>query len=463
MTHLDTRGVPLGPIPARAGIGLRSVHHDALLAERPAVGFIEAHTENYFHDGGAAVRALLRARANYPLSLHGVGLGLGSADGVDREHLARVKRAIARFEPALVSEHACWGHAGGEYFNDLLPLPYTEEAVELLARQVGEAQDFLGVQLLIENVSAYVAFEHSRLTEWEFLAAVAARSGCALLLDVNNIYVSAQNLGLDRVPLHRFAAASAACARSTSPGHARNGERAHRRSWLAGVRAGVGAVRARHRALRRVADAGRVGHTTFRRWRRWSPRRGAPSAFSGRFMASLRELQHSFAASLRDPGGDLRRCCRPRISPSIATTRSITFRTALELTFPGGAPARRRRLLPPALRALSRSAFRRAAATCTGPGATSRFPRRPSRAAVTTPGSPISRASSGRVPNAWSRASRLRSASKRSANFHPTHSSTWFSDCSPRCNCIASAFPVFTVWLANQVDNAPPVDQSTRQ
>ena len=197
MTHLEPRGVALGPVPARAGIGLRSVHHDALLAQRPAVGFIEAHTENYFHEGGAAVRALLRARANYPLSLHGVGLGLGSADGVDREHLQRVKRAIARFEPALVSEHACWGHAGGEHFNDLLPLPYTEEAVEVLARHVAEAQDFLGVQLLIENVSAYVAFEHSRLHEWEFLAAVAARSGCALLLDVNNIYVSSQNLGLD--------------------------------------------------------------------------------------------------------------------------------------------------------------------------------------------------------------------------------------------------------------------------
>lgn len=197
MTHLEPRGVALGPVPARAGIGLRSVHHDALLAQRPAVGFIEAHTENYFHEGGAAVRALLRARANYPLSLHGVGLGLGSADGVDREHLQRVKRAIARFEPAQVSEHACWGHAGGEHFNDLLPLPYTEEAVEVLARHVGEAQDFLGVQLLIENVSAYVAFEHSRLHEWEFLAAVAARSGCALLLDVNNIYVSSQNLGLD--------------------------------------------------------------------------------------------------------------------------------------------------------------------------------------------------------------------------------------------------------------------------
>jgi len=187
----------MGPIPASAGIGLRSAHHDALLAERPAIGFIEAHTENYFHDGGAAMRALLRARANYPLSLHGVGLGLGSAEGVDRDHLARVKRAMRRFEPALVSEHACWGHAGGEHFNDLLPLPYTDEAARLLARHVSEAQDFLGTQLLIENVSAYVSFEHSTLTEWEFLVAVVGESGCALLLDVNNVYVNAQNLGLD--------------------------------------------------------------------------------------------------------------------------------------------------------------------------------------------------------------------------------------------------------------------------
>lgn len=197
MTRLDTRGVPLGPIPARAGIGLRSIHHDALLREHPPVGWIEAHTENYFHDGGSAARALLRARANYPLSLHGVGLALGSADGLDREHLARVRDAIRRYEPALVSEHACWGHVGGEHFNDLLPLPYTDEAVELLARQVREAQDFLGRQILIENVSAYVAFTESRLPEWEFLAAVARESGCGLLLDVNNVYVSSRNLGLD--------------------------------------------------------------------------------------------------------------------------------------------------------------------------------------------------------------------------------------------------------------------------
>jgi uncharacterized protein len=225
MTRLETRGVQAGsfpgPIPARAGIGLRSVHHQALLDQRPAVGWIEAHTENYFHEGGVAARALERARANYPLSLHGVGLGLGSVDGVDRGHLARVKRAVAHFEPALVSEHACWGHAGGEYFNDLLPLPYTDEAARLLARQVAEAQDFLGRQLLIENVSAYVTFEHSHLAEWEFLAAVAGDSGCGLLLDVNNVYVSSRNLGLDA---RAFIAGLPRVDEIHLAGHARNGE-----------------------------------------------------------------------------------------------------------------------------------------------------------------------------------------------------------------------------------------------
>jgi uncharacterized protein (UPF0276 family) len=223
MPRLEPRGVRLGPIPARAGIGLRAVHHHALIAEQPPVGWIEAHTENYFHEGGAAARALERARASYPLSLHGVGLGLGSADGLDREHLARVRRAITRFEPALVSEHACWGHAGGEHFNDLLPLPYTDEAVQWLARQVGEAQDALGTRLLIENVSAYVTFEHSTLHEWEFLTEVAAISGCGLLLDVNNVFVSSKNLGLDA---HAFISGLplGSVGEIHLAGHARNGD-----------------------------------------------------------------------------------------------------------------------------------------------------------------------------------------------------------------------------------------------
>jgi hypothetical protein len=186
-----------GTIPARAGIGLRSQHHEAILTAAPAPAWIEAHTENYFHPGGPAVRALERARSLYPLSLHGVGLGLGSADPIDRRHLERVRDAVRRYEPALVSEHACWGHVDGEHFNDLLPLPYTEEAVEHLAGRVREVQDFLGRQILVENLSAYVSFASSQLGEGQFLAAVVERSGCGLLLDVNNAYVNASNLGLD--------------------------------------------------------------------------------------------------------------------------------------------------------------------------------------------------------------------------------------------------------------------------
>jgi uncharacterized protein (UPF0276 family) len=197
MGDVRTARFPGGPIPARAGIGLRSVHHDELVARRPAVAWLEVHTENYFHEGGPNLAALERAREHYPLSLHGVGLGLGSVAPLDPAHLARVKRAIERFEPALVSEHACWGHAGGEHFNDLLPLPYTEEAVEHLAARVRHVQDFLGRQVLVENLSSYFAYAASSLTEWDFLAAVVERSGCGLLLDVNNIYVNSVNLGLD--------------------------------------------------------------------------------------------------------------------------------------------------------------------------------------------------------------------------------------------------------------------------
>jgi uncharacterized protein (UPF0276 family) len=196
------------PIPVRAGIGLRSPHHPAIERERPEVGWLEAHTENYFHDGGAAVRTLERLREHYPLSLHGVGLGLGSAEPLDGEHLRRVRDAVRRFEPALVSEHACWTHVDGEHFNDLLPLPGTEEAVEHLAGRVRAVQDYLGRQILVENLSAYVAYVDDCLSEGEFLAALVDRSGCGLLLDVNNAYVNSVNLGRDvdaffaALPLH---------------------------------------------------------------------------------------------------------------------------------------------------------------------------------------------------------------------------------------------------------------------
>ncbi len=187
----------LRPVPARAGIGLRARHHDDLLRERPAIGWLEAHSENYFADGGAQIDYLLKLRELYPLSLHGVGLSLGSTDALDREHRWRLQRLVHLCEPGLVSEHLCWGSVNGTFANDLLPLPYTEEALRHMIRRVGEIQDFLGRKILIENVSSYLQFECSDIPEWEFLAALAFESGCGVLLDVNNIYVSSRNHGCD--------------------------------------------------------------------------------------------------------------------------------------------------------------------------------------------------------------------------------------------------------------------------
>jgi len=150
-----------------------------------------------------------RIRANYPLSLHGVGLSIGSAGPLAQEHLTKLGQLVDRIEPCLVSEHLCWGAAGGYHLNDLLPLPFTEEALDHMAERITEVQDFLGRQILIENVSSYMEFKESTIPEWEFLAAVAARSGCGILLDINNIYVSANNHGfratdyLDAIPVDK--------------------------------------------------------------------------------------------------------------------------------------------------------------------------------------------------------------------------------------------------------------------
>jgi hypothetical protein len=194
---MDTPVSSPGPIPARAGIGLRAPHSEELLATRPAAAWLEVHSENYFADGGLAVAQLERIRRDYPLSLHGVGLSLGSTDALNAEHLAKLKRAVERFAPALVSEHLCWVSVGGAYLHDLLPLPYTEEALAHVVARIAQVQQYLGRQILVENVSSYLEFEHSTIPEWEFLREAAARSGCGILLDVNNVYVSAMNHGFD--------------------------------------------------------------------------------------------------------------------------------------------------------------------------------------------------------------------------------------------------------------------------
>lgn len=184
-------------MPAQAGIGLRAEHHAAVLEQRPDVGWLEVHCENHFSPAGAAHSALDAIRAYYPLSLHGVGLSLGGTDPLDRDHLAQLRLAIERYQPVLVSEHLCWGMAGERHTNDLLPLPYTREALRHLVSRVSQAEEALGRPILIENVSSYVTFRDSQMTEWEFLAALAREAGCGILLDINNIYVSSRNHGFD--------------------------------------------------------------------------------------------------------------------------------------------------------------------------------------------------------------------------------------------------------------------------
>ncbi len=186
-----------GPIPAAAGIGLRGPYHAEFISDSPEAAWLEAHSENFFAPGSIALTALERIRENYPVSLHGVGLSIGSADPIARDHLENLAELVERVQPGLVSEHLCWGSVGGYHLNDLLPLPYTEEALAHMVERIGQVQDRLGRKILIENVSSYMEFRNSTIPEWEFLASVAASSGCGILLDVNNIFVSARNHGFD--------------------------------------------------------------------------------------------------------------------------------------------------------------------------------------------------------------------------------------------------------------------------
>lgn len=183
--------------PLRAGIGLRAQHHADMLRDRPPVGWIEAHSENYFGAGGLQRHYLEKLRALYPLSLHGVGLSLGSTDPISRTHLQKLGQLVREFDPLLISEHLSWSSVDGRFTNDLLPLPYTEEALRHMVGRVGQVQEALGRRILIENISSYLQFPAATLPEWEFLAALADESGCGILLDVNNVYVSAHNHGFD--------------------------------------------------------------------------------------------------------------------------------------------------------------------------------------------------------------------------------------------------------------------------
>ena len=179
------------------GLGLRPEHYLEVLESLPDVDWFEIISENYLVDGGKPLHYLDRIREHYPMVMHGVSLSIGSSDPLDLEYLAGLKRLAARVEPAWVSDHLCWTGIGGRNLHDLLPLPYTEEAVAHVAERVARVQDYLGRRILLENVSSYVTYTDSRVSEWEFLSAVAERADCWILLDVNNVYVSAHNHGFD--------------------------------------------------------------------------------------------------------------------------------------------------------------------------------------------------------------------------------------------------------------------------
>jgi uncharacterized protein (UPF0276 family) len=182
-------------IAARAGVGLKPAHHRAVLDTRPDLGFFEIHAENYMGDGGPPHRLLEAVRASYPLSIHGVGLSIGSSDELDREHLERLRRVVSRYEPSLVSEHLAWSRHNGVFLNDLLPIAYTRNTLMRVCAHIDEVQSALSRTILLENPSTYVRFAHDTLAETEFLSEVAARTGCGLLLDVNNVMVCAVNHG----------------------------------------------------------------------------------------------------------------------------------------------------------------------------------------------------------------------------------------------------------------------------
>lgn len=199
---------PSRAIPARAGVGLKPEHYADILESRPAVSWFEAHPENYFCGGGPSHHWLERIRQDYPLSLHGVGLSIGAPQGLDADHLKRLRALADRYQPDLFSEHLAWSSHDAGFFNDLLPLPYRQETLDLIVSHVGQAQNALGRRILIENPSTYVRFSGDEMTETEFLSSLVQRSGCGLLLDVNNVMVSATNHEYDplaylsQFPLH---------------------------------------------------------------------------------------------------------------------------------------------------------------------------------------------------------------------------------------------------------------------
>ena len=330
MTVADRRP-PRGLAAPSVGVGFKSEHFEAIVDTRPELGFFEVHAENYMGAGGAPHRRLDAIRERYPLSLHGVGLSIGSPGPLDRTHLQRLAAVAKRFEPALVSEHLAWSTHEGAFFNDLLPLPYTTETLARVSEHIDEAQNALGRPILLENPSTYVVFAESTWAETDFLREIARRTGCGLLLDVNNVFVSAVNHGFDP---DRYLAdfPLSAVGEIHLAGYAEDADDAglplaHRRPQFAGSRRRLGALRRGDPPARAHPDADRMGQRPARladaSWR------SAP----GRARGCRRDDEK--------PGA--RRCrLRPRSAPS--RLRSATLRPRRRRRPVGrlGAPDKRR-------------------------------------------------------------------------------------------------------------------------
>lgn len=191
------------------GLGLRTTHYEEIFAGNPKVDWFEAVSENYLVPGGKPLKMLERVRERYPVVLHGVSMSIGSTDPIDTTYLKQLKALAQRIEPAWVSDHLCWTGIEKQNLHDLMPLPYTTEAVRHVANRVAQVQDYLGRQILLENVSSYLTYSSSEMDEWQFIAAIAEEADCQILLDINNIYVSAFNHGFDahtyleRIPVKR--------------------------------------------------------------------------------------------------------------------------------------------------------------------------------------------------------------------------------------------------------------------
>ena len=185
--------------PLGFGLGLRTAHYEAILDTKPALDWFEVISENYMVSGGRPLANLMRIRDDYPMAMHGVSLSIGSSDPLNVEYLRELKKLADRIEPAIISDHLCWTGVAGKNLHDLMPIPYTEEAIAHVADRVRQVQDFLGRQILLENVSSYITFAHSEMSEWDFLRAIAERADCHILLDINNIFVSAFNHGFEPI------------------------------------------------------------------------------------------------------------------------------------------------------------------------------------------------------------------------------------------------------------------------